>query len=203
MDAQEPSKAPEPTPEPPDAALEAKMKALADREAAELQKLTEYHAHQQYLLEYELDKDKADKLALRVADDLQAMKDLKDAIRERQQGVKGIVQAIENRWNPQLGAARAKERRREIGRLMRRQAKEKKDYEVLLEQVRQEQVDNLKARQALQMHDQRQRHVEEAERYVREHEQARELAAEIKAEQEELQRHESLEDGPPPPKLGK
>jgi hypothetical protein len=102
-----------------------------------------------------------------------------------------------------LGAERAKERRREIGRLKRRQAKERKDYEVLLEQVRQEQVENLKERQAQQLRDQRQRHVEEAERYVREHEQAKELAAEIKAEQEELKRNESREDGPPPPKLGK
>jgi len=203
MDVQEPSKAPEPTPEPPDAALEAKKKALADREAAELQKLTEYHAHQQHQLEFELDKEKADKLAIRAADDLQAINDLKAAIRERQQGVKGLVQAIENRWNPQLGAERAKQRKREIANLKRRQAKERKDYEVLLEQVRQEQVENLKERQAQQLRDQRQRHVEEAERYVREHEQAKELAAEIKAEQEELKRNESLEDGPPPPKLGK
>jgi hypothetical protein len=203
MDVQEPPKAPEPAPEPPDAALEAKKKALAEREAAEMQKWTEYHGLQQRQLEFELNKEMADKLAVRAADDLQAMNDLKATIRERQQGVKGLIQAIENRWNPQLGAERAKERRREIGRLKRRQAKERKDYEVLLEQVRQEQVENLKERQAQQLRDQRQRHVEEAERYVREHEQAKELAAEIKAEQEELKRNESREDGPPPPKLGK
>ena len=203
LKGQEPSTAPEPAPAPQDAALEAKKKALAEREAAELKKLAEYHAHQQRQLEFELNKEMADKLAVRAADELQAINDLKAAIRERQTGIKGLVQAIENRWNPQLGAERAKERRREIAQLKRRQAKERADYEALLEQVRHEQVENLKMRQAQQMHDQRQRHIEESERYTREHEQAKKLAADIKAEQEELKRNESLRDGPPPPKLGK
>src|SRR6185503_13512994 len=68
---------------------------------------------------------------------------------EQRTGIKGIIDAIQNRWNPGLGAEKAKERRREIAQLKRRQDQERKDYLALLEQNRQLEIENLKERQSL------------------------------------------------------
>ena len=58
---------------------------------------------------------------------------------------------------------------------MRRQEKERKDYEALMEQSKQLEIENLKERQALQRRDQQQKHIEEEERYIREHDEAKRL----------------------------
>ena len=204
LKAQEPPKGPEPTPAPLDPEIEAIKKAIAERDAVEVRKLNELHAHQQYMLEFNLDKEKADKLALRAIDDLQALNDRKEQIRDRMRGVKGLVEAIENRLNPQLGAERAAARREEIVQLMRRQERERKDYEVLLEQTRQQEIENLKERQTQQLRDRETKREEEVERRIREHEKAKLILAEMRAgEKQELERNQNLEEGPEPPGLGK
>jgi len=202
LKAEDAPKAQEPAPAPPDPEIEAIKKAIADREATEVRKLKELHAHDQYMLEFNLDKEKADKLALRVMDDLQALNDLKAAIRERTSGWKGWREAAENRWNPQLGAERAAERRREIAQLMRRQERERKDYEALLEQTRQQEVENLKERQAQQLRDRENRREEEQERRIREHHKAKQILAQVAAE-EKREQERNREEGPEPPELGK
>ena len=47
--------------------------------------------------------------------------------------------------------------------------------------------------------------LEEAERYVREHQDAKRIAEEMKAREihEELEHNDSLREGPPPPEKGK
>ena len=63
-------KAPEPTPAPQDAELEAIKKALAKRQADDLQKWDDWHAHQFKQLDFELDREMKNALAVRSADDL-------------------------------------------------------------------------------------------------------------------------------------
>lgn len=201
LQPQAPAKAPEPTPPPQDAEFERVKKALAERQAEDMKKWDIWHAHELRQKQFELDKDLTAKLALRQADDLKALNDLKDKIRERSTGLKGIIEAIENRWNPGLGAERAKERREEIALLMRRQDKERKDYEALIQQSKQLEIDNLKARQGLQRHDTQQKHVGETERYTRDREAAVRLRDQV--ESQKLEKTESLREGPKPPTLGK
>jgi hypothetical protein len=191
---------PQPVPDPEIARIK---KAFDEREAAEVQKFHELHAHQQRMLEFNLDREKADSLRLRQAEDLRALNDLKEAIRAENSGVKGLVRAIENRWSPGLGAERAKERRRRIAQLKRRQERERKDWEVLQEQTRQQEIDNLKERQAKQFRDRARVLEEEHERRVREHEKAKRLLAEMQAEEKKLEKDRDLREGPEPPTLGK
>jgi len=202
-----PDAAPQTQPAAPveDPALTAIKKALAERQAKETQKWAEFHAQELRQLEFDLDTRNKDKLAERDARDLEQMQALKDEIRERNTGLKGFINAVENRWNPQLGAEKAKERRREIAALKRRQQKEREDYAALLEQTRQLEIDNLKEGQSLKRADVNRQHEEEKERYIREHEEAKRILAETKAEEQrqELEHNDSLRDGPPPPKLGK
>jgi hypothetical protein len=197
------SKVEPPAQTPEDAELAAIKKALAERQAKDVEKWADYHAHELRQLEFEADRRNTGKLADRDAADLEQTQLLKDQIRERHTGIKGIIDAIENRWNPRLGAEKAQERRREIAQLKRRQAKERKDYAVLLEQVKQEEIAVVKERQALQRQDVKHKHDEEKERYLREHQEAKRILADIQAEREELERNDSLREGPPPPKLGK
>ena len=198
-----PPKAPEPTPAPPDPEIEALKKKIAEAEAAEVQKLKEYFALEQRRLEFQLDTEKKNSTALRQSEDLSAIDNLKAEIRERRSGVKGIWEALEDRWNPQLRAERAAERRREIAQLKRRQAKERQAWELLEEQTRRQEIENLKERQARQLRDRQQKFRDEEERRIREHEKAKVLLAEIEAQEKELKKNESLREGPEPPELGK
>ena len=188
-----------------DPELEKLKKDLAKRQADEMLKWAEYHALEVRQLEFELDKLFAQKSADFDAMQQQERHALKARHAEKRKGIKGIIEAIENRWNPTLAADKAKERRREIAQLKRRQEQERKDYLALLEQNRQLEIENLKERQALKLQDEQRKHHEERERYIRDHEAAKRLREQIIADQlkEELEHNESLRDGPPPPKLGK
>ena len=196
-------KAPEPPPAPKDEEFERLKKALAERQAEDLKKWDLWHAQELRQKQFELDKEMNAKLTLRQADELKALNDLKESIRERTTGIKGVIAAIENRWNPGLGAERAKQRRNEIAQLKRRQEKERKDYIALIEQTKQLEIENLKERQALQRRDQQQKHIEEEGRYARDREQALRLRAEVEADRMKRERTDNLREGPPPPKLGK
>ena len=206
LEGQTTQKQPEPIPAPEDAQLEALKKALAARQAQEVQKWAEYHAHELRTKEHELDIYYRDKLADFDALQQKERDNLSARLAEKRTGIKGIIEAIENRWNPTLAADKAKERRREIAQMKRRQEKERLDYVALQEQSHQLEIENLKERQALREHDEAIKRAGEEERYIREHREAQRLRAEIEAErqhEEELEHNESLRDGPPPPELGK
>ncbi len=196
---------PQPIQAPEDAELEALKKALAERQAKEVQKWADYHALELRRAEFDQEILYKSKTADFDAMQQQERDRLKSRHAEQRTGIKGIIDAIQNRWNPTLGAEKAKERRREIAQLKRRQEKERKDYLALLEQSRQLEIENLKERQALRNHDEELKRAKEQERYIREHHEAKHLREEIEAQriQDELDRNDSLRDGPPPPKLGK
>jgi hypothetical protein len=197
--ALQPSQAPE------DPEITALKKALAERQAKEAGKWAEFHAQELRQLEVSLDKRNGDKLAQRDADDLQAVQALKDDIRERHTGLKGLIDTVKSKLKPRLAAEQAKQRRHEIAALKRRQKKERSDYAVVLEKTRQLEIDNLKERQELKRRDIEREHREETERYLKEHEDAKRILAEAKEEErrQELEHNDTLRDGPPPPKLGK
>lgn len=206
LDAEPPQKQSEPLQPQEDPGLEALKKALAEREAKEVYKWAEYAALEQRQLEHELDLHYATKMEDFDAIQQREFDALEARIAEQRTGLKGIIDAIQNRWNPQLGAEKAKERRREIAQLARRQDKERKDYMALLEQSRQLEVENLKERQALRSHDEALKRAEEQERYIRDYHEGQRLRAEMEQDrqkQEELERDETLKHGPPPPELGK
>lgn len=200
---------PEPTAQPPaasvqDAELEALKKALAERDERELVKLLDYHALELRQREHDLGLLNDGKIS-----DLDAGFELeRDALREKHKqertGIKGVLDAIERRWNPALAAEKTKERRNEQRQLLRRQKKERTDYVALIEQTKQQELENLKERHAQQLRDRETHQKEEQERYIREHHEAKKMLAELEAERtKELERNDSLRDGPPPPKLGK
>jgi len=201
---------PQPTQEQPkpiqpevDAELEALKKSIATRQAQDIEKWAKYHAHQVRQKEHELDILYRDKGAEFDAMQQRERDRLKAKHAENRTGIKGIMEAIENRWNPALGADKAKQKRRETAQLKRRQEQERKDYLALMEQNRQLEIENLRERQALQRQDQARKYAEEWERYIREHHEAKRLREEIEEQEKERKRNESLRDGPPPPKLGK
>jgi hypothetical protein len=206
LEAETPQQQPEPIQPQEDAALEALKKKLAARQAQEIEKWAGYHAHQLRQKEHELDIWYAEKVADFDAVQQQERDALNARLAEKRTGIKGIIDAIENRWNPTVAADKAKERRREIALLKRRQEKERVDYLALQEQSRQLEIENLKEQQALKRQDQARKHGEEWERYIREYHEGKRIAAETEArrrQEEELERNESLRDGPPPPELGK
>lgn len=206
LEDQTTQKQPEPVQTQEDAELEALKKAIAEREAKEVYKWAEYHAHERRQLEHDQDTIYTGKMEDFDAMQQQEADALNARFAEQRTGLKGIIDAIQNRWNPGLGAEKAKERRREIAQLSRRQEKERKDYLALLEQNRQLEIENLNERQALRNHDEALKRTEEQDRYIRDYHEAKRLSAELEQErlkQEELERNESLREGPPPPTLGK
>jgi MobA/VirD2-like, nuclease domain len=184
----------------PDPELEALQKAMAKRQEEEAAALRERHEAELRAKEVEMDRY--------IARDMENYKRIQSeqteaflqARQEQRSGIKGIIEAIENRWNPALREARAKEREQERRNFYRRLAKERADYEVLILQTKQQEMENLIERQAQQFRDQRQEHREEAERRILEHEEAKRIRAEIEADEtkrKQLEKDESLKDRPP------
>jgi len=74
----------------------------------------------------------------------------------------------------------------------------------LIKQTKEQELENLKERHAQQLRDRQEQQRGEQERYIREHHEAKQMLAELDAERlKELERNDSLREGPPPPKLGK
>jgi hypothetical protein len=179
--------------------------ALAERQAQEARKWADYNALELQRLEYDLAVMNAGK-----ADDFDALqagerKALTGRQKEHRTGIQGVLDALQSKLNPTLAAEKAKARRREVEQLKARQLQERKDYLALIAQTKQLEIENLKERQALRRSEREQKNEEETERYIREHHEAKRIAAELEAQRihEELEHNDSLRDGPPPPKLGK
>jgi hypothetical protein len=183
--------------------LDAMQKALARRQEQEAGALRERHDAELRAKEVELDR--------KIAIDMESFTRIQDeqteaflqARQEQRSGIKGIIEAIENRWNPALRDARVKERDEELKNFYRARAKERADYEKLILQSKQLEMENIKERQAQLQGDQRQQHVDERERRTLEHKDAQRIRAAIEAEEKEREKDQTLRDGPPPPKLGK
>ncbi len=186
--------------------LDALEKAIAKRHEQEAAKLSERHEAELRAKEVELDRTIArDMENFVLIQDAQAEAFLQ-ARKDERSGIKGLIQAIENRWNPALGEARAKEREEARKNFYRRHAKERKDYEALILQSKQLEIENLIERQRFQRDGLKTKAAEDRERRIGEYHDAERIRAELEAQrrkEEELEHNESLRDGPPPPELGK
>jgi hypothetical protein len=216
---QQPEEAPQPEPapapakkeEPPPAAqdeeLEALKKAVAARQAEEARKWADLHALELRQLQYELDQEIALKLENRDINDRQQTEAVNARLKAERAGWNGIWAALQARWNPKLAEERKAAQRKELRDLKRRQERERKDYEALLQQTKELEIENLQERHRQKMVELQMEHDHETERRVREHEESRRILAEIEEQrrklEEELKHNDSLRDGPPPPKLGK
>jgi hypothetical protein len=188
--------APQP-PAPRDEKREALEKALADRQADELKKYQELHAHQLRQKQFELDKELQDKLARFEGLQNEQRQALKERLDEQRTGLQGFLDAVKLRLNPTVAAEEAKQRRQQTVQLEKRLAQERKDYLKLLEQTRQQDLDNTKERQAQQLRDLATKGAEERDRYLREYKEGKRLAEQVK---EQREREERLRrDGPEPP----
>ncbi len=186
--------------------LDALKQSIAKRHEEELAVLQERHAAELRFKEVEMDRETARYMEnyARIQDE-QTEAFLK-ARKETRTGLQGFMDAIESRWNPNLATEKAQSRQRELENFYRRLAKERADYEALLQQNKQMEIENTVARQRLQLEEFKNRAEEEQDRYIREHHEAKRLLAEIEQDRDqekELERNDSLRDGPPPPKLGK
>lgn len=179
-----PEKAEPPKPAPRDEKLVALEKALAERLAEDLKKYRELHEHQLRQKQFELDKEMKDKTA--AYDRIQAGQ--REALRDRQDehrtGLLGFLDALKLRLNPTLAAEQAQARRNETALLERRLELERKDYIKLLEQTRQQDLDNTKERQAQQLRDVGTKGAEERDRYLREYREAERIREQVKEARE-------------------
>lgn len=179
-----PEKAEPPKPAPRDEKLEALEKAIAERQAEELKKHRELHAHQLKQKEFELDRVVKDKLAdfeqLQTAS-RQALKNRQD---EHRTGMQGFLDALKLRLNPTLAAELAQARRTQTALLEKRLEQERKDYQSLLNQTKQLELDNLKERQGQQLRDVSTKGEEERDRYIREHKEAQRILEQLKEQRE-------------------
>jgi hypothetical protein len=76
----------------------------------------------------------------------------------------------------------------------------------LLQQTKQLEIENLIERQRIQLRDLETRTVDDKERYIQEHHEAKRLRAELEQDrlkEEELEHNDNLREGPPPPRMGK
>jgi hypothetical protein len=189
-----------------DPELEALEKAIAKRHADEAAKLRDGQELELRMKEIEMDREIARRLeGYKQAEDQQIETFLQNR-KEYRTGIWGIIDAWNSRWNPTLAAEKAQARERERQNFYRRLAKERADYEVLLQQTKQQEIENLIERQRLRVTDFETKAADDKERYIQEHHDAKRLRAEMEQErlkEEELERNESLREGPPPPKLGK
>ena len=180
-------------------------KAVAERQAEEATKWADYDALQLRELEYNLTVMNAGRTG--DFDHIQEaeLKALADKHAQRRTGIKGVLDGLLSRLNPTLAAEKARDRQKEFLALIYRQRQERKDYLVLIEQTKQLEIDNLKERQALQRDRRETGNLEEVEQYVREHQEAKRIAEEMKGREihEELEHNDSLREGPPPPEKGK
>lgn len=191
-----PPEAPQP-PAPRDEKLEALEKAIADRQAEELKKWRDLHAHQLRQKQFELDKELHDKLARFEGIQNEQRQALKERLEETRTGMQGFLDALKLRLNPTLAAEEAKARRDQTAQLERRLEQERKDYIKLLEQTRQQDLDNTKERQAQQLRDVSTKGAEERDRYIREYKDAERLREQL--QRDERERDRQRRDGPEPP----
>jgi hypothetical protein len=186
--------------------LDGLERAINKRYEQEADKLRERHEAELRVKEVELDRNIArDIKSFALIQDEQKEAFLQTR-KESRKGWRGFMDAAENRWNPTLGAEKAKAREQERQNFYRRLAKERAGYEVLLQQSKQLEIENLIERQGFQRDTLKTKTAEDRELHIREYHDANRIKSEIEAqrrEEEQLERNDSLRDGPPPPELGK
>lgn len=194
----QPQKAEKPA-EPPQASKAAETaaleKAIADRQAVELQKWQAYHAKEMAQTAYVLDREVAEKMKNYDAVQQAAVTRLE---RDHKRQADDIWERLQRKVNPAGAAEKAQARRLEAEALQRRLVQERKDYLALQIQSKQLDLDALKER-----HDQKLRDVTgnfpaERERYLKDQATAQRLLTELQ-EQRRQEEERQRRDGPEPP----
>ena len=168
--------------------------ALAAREKAEAAKLAEWHAAEMRQTEYVLNLDDQPKLAALDRQHRAERARLKRAQREARSGIEGFIEALQNRLHPGRGAEKLAERKHAWRQMYARQARERVDMEVLLEQNRAEHLDELKERHAQQSREQQAHFARERQRYAEDAARAARLLEQI-AEDRRMQEEQARRQG--------
>lgn len=186
-----------PEPIKPDEKIAALEKAIADRLAEDLRKYRELHEHQLRQKDYELDRELKQKLGN--FDGIQNRQRQLHAERlaDAGKGIAGFLHALKLRLNPTLAAEEAKARRDQSALLERRLEQERKDYLKLLEQTRQQDLDNTKERQAQQLRDTATKSAEDRDRYIREYRDAERIKEALRERQQQEARERDRGLDPP------
>lgn len=174
--------------------------ALAAREREEADKLAAWHAAETSQLERALLREVQDKLKAQDALDAAERRRFERELKEKQRGILGYIEALQNRLNPGRGAELRQARERERQQLHARQAIERRDMQVLLEQAMAQELDGLRERHAQQRRDQAGRFEDDRKRYAEDAERSRRLLERIEEERRlrEQQEQERRGRGDPP-----
>jgi len=182
------------------AEIQAIQKAVADRQAREAADMRHRQQNEYNHTRDILDSEMAEKLAHR-----DAMQEAERArfARENAQAKAGLDRAIDTfhrLWNPKRVQKRDAELKRQQREMERKQKTDRDQYQSILKQTRDLELENLAERHAQQLRDHAHRTEQDLERYIRELENARRLLAETK-ERERQREQEHTTDGrewPPP-----
>lgn len=174
--------------------------ALAAREREEADKLAAWHAAETRQLERALSREVQDKLKAQDALDAAERRRFERELKEKQRGILGYIEALQNRLNPGRGAELRQARERERQQLHARQAIERRDMQVLLEQTMAQELDGLRERHAQQRRDQAGRFEDDRKRYAEDAERSRRLLERVEEERRlrERQEQERRGRGDPP-----
>jgi len=180
-------------------------RSLIRRAEDELSSLKELHSRQIRVTEIELDREVVQKMGEYKTIQDRQLEAFLAARKESRSGYQAVLDGIQSRINPTLAAEKAQARQKEFVDFHRRLAKERADYENLLQQTKQERMELLHERQAYELTARETKLEEDRERYISEYHEAERLRAEYEAQNihDELEKNDGLGDGPPPPKLGK
>ena len=180
-------------------------RSLIRRAEDELSSLKELHSRQIRVTEIDLDREVVQKMGEYKTIQDQQLEAFLAARKESRSGYQAVLDGIQSRINPTLAAEKAQARQKEFVDFHRRLAKERTDYENLLQQTKQERMELLHERQGYELTARETKLDEDRERYISEYHEAERLRAEYEAQSihDELEKNDSLGDGPPPPKLGK
>lgn len=194
-----PEKVPEPTPAPPQPEIDRLEKALAAREAIEMQKLLDWH-------EAEL-KQHAHVLDIEFKEKLEGLTAVQTAERDRLQrehqqkrtGLDGFIHAVQLRLNPRLAAEQTEARKKEWEQLKARHQKERQGYIALFRQDKEMEMDALREKHAQQIREKKGDFERDRDRYLKDAAEAERLRQRL----EDERRRQEMERGPEPPRRGK
>jgi hypothetical protein len=181
--------------------IQAIQKAVADRqtrEAADMrQRQQNEYNHTRDILDHEMAEKLAHRDAMQKAERARFARENADA----KAGLDRAIDTFHRWWNPKRVQKRDTERKRQQREMERKQKTERDQYQSILKQTRDLELENLAERHAQQLRDHAHRSEQDLERYIREQENARRLLAEIK-ERERKREQERTRDGPewPPPR---
>ena len=174
--------------------------ALAAREREEADKLAAWHAAETRQLERALLREVQDKLKAQDALDAAERRRFEREMKEKQRGILGYIEALQNRLNPGRGAELRQAREQARQQLHARQEIERRDMQVLWEQTKAQELEALAERHAQQMREQAGRFEEDRKRYAEDTERSRRLLERIEEERRlrERQEQERWGRGDPP-----